>query len=254
LREQYSLDSMDPLLSERNASLNYQPYATTLVGAIEPCMTNRNLLHPTTPKRLSINVADDQLKRRIGSKTVLNAAFDELVRWCDAAVHTGWKMEVVNQGGGDFRFYKYLKKARPELAENIPFVSFHSHEEVFEYYKTVTVAASSRGHGMMILFGVQCATISLIMHEKVASFISDIGHPEWGVDMDPSRREARNSSGIADDLMRVLNYIDNNRALVHRQMLHAQANLMAVTANNMHRFDKDVEQRAKTLLAAPSSQ
>ena len=40
----------------------------------------------------------------------------------------------------------------------------------------------------MIPFGIHCATISLISHDKVQSFVNDIGRPEWGVEMTEDRR------------------------------------------------------------------
>jgi hypothetical protein len=247
LREQYSLGAMEPLLRKRNASLTYQPCATTLIGAIEPCMANRNLLHQVGPKVLSVNLADDKLSLRIGSVSQVTAVYDEVAHFCGAAMHKGWRVELVNQGGSDHKFPAYLKSAHPSLAERMPTISFTSHEHVFEYYKTVTVAASSRGHGVMVPFGLQCATISLITHEKVASFLNDIGHAEWGVEMNPNKRASQKASGIGEDLAKVLNYIDDNRELVHGQILQAQAKLMAITAANMQRFGQDVIQRAKGL-------
>jgi hypothetical protein len=39
-------------------------------------------------------------------------------------------------------------------------------ERIYEYYRRIAVAVSMRGHGVMIPFGIGCATISLISHDK----------------------------------------------------------------------------------------
>ena len=36
--------------------------------------------------------------------------------------------------------------------------------------------------------------------EKVATFVRDIGHPEWGVELTPGRRRSGSSDGIADEV------------------------------------------------------
>ena len=63
----------------------------------------------------------------------------------------------------------------------------------------------------MIPFGIHCATISLVSHDKVGAFIRDINHTEWGIDLAPKPRN-HVAAGIADEVWRVLNEIDRDRA------------------------------------------
>lgn len=105
-----------------------------------------------------------------------------------------------------------------------------------EYYRTrVTVAASMRGHGVMLPFGLRVATIGLVTHDKVQSFYNDIGHAEWAVEMTAAMR-ADGGAGVARELGGVLSHIDAHRRLVHEQIVSAQARLMEATAANMRAF------------------
>jgi len=62
------------------------------------------------------------------------------------------------------------------------------------YYRdNVTVAASMRGHGVMIPFGLHTPTISLVSHDKVLSFATDVGLADTAVEIAPSVR-ARSAS------------------------------------------------------------
>ena len=103
--------------------------------------------------------------------------------------------------------------------------------QVVDYYRSVTVAASSRGHGVMIPFGLHVATISLVTHEKVRAFARDVGHPEWAVELAPARR-LRGGPGLAEELTGVLDAIDANRSAVHAALVDAQRQLAAVAASS----------------------
>jgi len=246
LREQYSLDAMTPLIPLRNATITYQPCATTLLGAIQPCMTNRVLLHKDSPRRLSVNVAGDNLMSRLGVATY-TSVMREIAGFCERALANGWAVDLVHHLSMDAVFHRFLRQHFPNVAKHVATIQFTSHEHMLDYYGRVTVAISSRGHGVMVPFGLQAATISMIAHDKVASFIRDIGHREWGVEIDPTKRPGGNASGISEELWYALEHIHGNRALIHRQILEAQARLMAITAENMRRFASDMLPRARNL-------
>eukprot|EP00966_Prymnesium_polylepis_P248866 5753919-Prymnesium_polylepis.1 len=119
---------------------------------------------------------------------------------------------------------------------------------VYEFYRTVTVAASMRGHGVMIPFGIHCGTISLVSHDKVMGFLQDIGRPEWGVELTAGRRPNRSADGVSDELWRILDRIDRNREQTHREVLAAQKALLARTARNMLHFGESVLPRARNFV------
>jgi SAM-dependent methyltransferase len=162
---------------------------------------------------------------------------NELAEFCRRAHRAGWSIDLMFQDTNDKRFSEYLGNL--PTTEQFPFrvMKFGQSDRgarAINYYRNnVTVAASMRGHGIMIPFGLHVATISMLTHSKVKAFVEDIGHPEWGVEMTPSYRPGGTAHGIANELETVLTHIDANRRTVHAQIRAAQQRLMAVTARNM---------------------
>ena len=248
LRESYSVEAIrrrvGPELAPR---VRYQPCATTLVAAIQPCLGSTKLLDPAN-RLLSINYAADQPALRFGSAHDEIIVIEQLLLFAERAYRHGWQIHITDQSKKDNDDLIHLYGVR-RRALNLTFVytriSLPDIEDIVGYYRRVTVAASMRGHGVMIPFGLNTATISLVTHEKVGSFIKDIGRPEWGVECTLQQR-ADGGKGIADDLMRTLTRIDSQRELVHKQMREAQEYLMGVTAANMLAMGKQILQRVYT--------
>lgn len=101
------------------------------------------------------------------------------------------------------------------------------------------------------------AWISLRSHDKVRAFVLDIGRPEWGVELQHSRRPPLPDDGppnatvtqraVTDELTRLLRHIDFNRALVYSQIRHAQRALLGVTGGNLLLVARDMIQRSREL-------
>jgi polysaccharide pyruvyl transferase WcaK-like protein len=168
----------------------------------------------------------------------------QLSDFCQRALELGWEVHMVMQQGADDVLARYLRQTRPQFPLRI--VNFRSRAEVYTYYRNVTVAVSTRGHGVMVPFGLRVATLSLVTHDKVGAFLSDIGHSEWGVECTPAKRPDGIASGIADELLGKLEHIHAHRALIYDQIVRAQARLMAATARNMFLF-------GEAMLANPPS-
>lgn len=240
LRESYSLDALSHLFRGARAHVVYQPCSTTLVGAVQPCLAQQG----RPPGRvLSVNVARDRMTSRLGRRA--ESVLEELARWCEWAHAAGWTVHMTQQQGGDSALAKYMQRTRPGYP--VQRIDFRSRTDVYEYYRTVDVAVSMRGHGIMVPFGLRVPTISLVTHEKVAAFIDDIGHPEWGVEISPYRRPGATAEGIANELWQALEYIDANRAQVVREIVEAQAHLMAVTARNMLLYGESILRTKRAL-------
>ena len=244
LRESYSLSQIRAMTSKPDR-LTYQPCATALTGAMQPRLASRTLLEPES-KVLAINLASDRSALRAGTTDDEVLQAQEVLRFAQGAHRQGWTVHIVQQSLADNKALYERMQAEPSLAvphtKTLPKGS--KINEVFEYYgRNVTVAASMRGHGVMVPFGLHVATISLVTHEKVASFLSDIGHAEWGVEATISARQDR-GAGLADELLGVLGYIDRNRARVHAEIMAAQEKLMGVTARNMREFGRMVAAHA----------
>ena len=102
------------------------------------------------------------------------------------------------------------------------------------------------------------AWISLRSHDKVRAFVLDIGRPEWGVELQHSRRPplllghgpsnaTATQRAVTDELTRLLRHIDVNRALVYSQIRHAQRALLGVTGGNLLLVARDMIQRSREL-------
>ena len=100
----------------------------------------------------------------------------------------------------------------------------------------------------MIPFGIHCATISLVSHDKVEAFLEDIGHPEWGLELTARRRSNQTAAGLADEMWRILDRVDRNRAEVHAQIKAAQQKLLARTGRNLLHFGERMLPRAEALV------
>ena len=85
------------------------------------------------------------------------------------------------------------------------------------FYAGVDLAVGVRGHAQMIPFGLGVPIISLIAHDKLAWFLEDIGHADWGVDIamgDAGRNLiAAYSSAVSDLAGRRVQVADARRYL-----------------------------------------
>lgn len=262
LRESYSLSAV--AAQAPDLPLHYQSCATTLLATLQPCLASESLLRaPRTGAGgrgvLAVNLADDQLDLRLGPPADQEAVLAALEAWLAGAHAAGWTVHVVLQATSDRRLLRRLNRTRAFPFETITFnattrkgggdgpqPSQRDWLEVVDYYRGVTVAASSRGHGVMIPFGLHVATISLVTHEKVRAFARDVGHPEWAVELAPARRP-RGGPGLAEELTGVLDAINANRSAVHAALVDAQRRLAAVAAANALRWAPAVVRRQRDL-------
>ena len=262
LRESYSLSAV--AAQAPDLPLHYQSCATTLLATLQPCLASESLLR--TPRAgaggrgvLAVNLADDELGLRLGPPADQEAVLAALEAWLAGAHAAGWTVHVVLQATSDRRLLHRLQGTRAFPFETITFnantrrrrgdgpqPSQRDWLQVVDYYRSVTVAASSRGHGVMIPFGLHVATISLVTHEKVRAFARDVGHPEWAVELAPARR-LRGGPGLAEELTGVLDAIDANRSAVHAALVDAQRQLAAVAAANALRWAPAVVRRRRDL-------
>jgi tetratricopeptide (TPR) repeat protein len=56
-----------------------------------------------------------------------------------------------------------------------------SNDAIRDLYARARLVIGMRGHAGMIPFGCGTPILSLVSHPKLAYFLSDIGHPEWGL-------------------------------------------------------------------------
>ncbi|WP_062530785.1 polysaccharide pyruvyl transferase family protein [Demequina rhizosphaerae] len=83
-----------------------------------------------------------------------------------------------------------------------------------------TVVVGMRGHASMIPFGIGVPIVSLISHAKLRYFLEDIGHLEWGVEVDDER--------LGDRLTEVVGAILDDPARYRAEVADAQERLREV--------------------------
>jgi polysaccharide pyruvyl transferase WcaK-like protein len=100
-----------------------------------------------------------------------------------------------------------------------------SADKVIEYYRDLPITIGMRGHSQMVPFGVGNAIISLVSHDKLAWFLEDIQHPEWGIEI--------NKPGLEGSLKEKIQYVGGNLLRIRKEIELSQALLWSVTHNNL---------------------
>lgn len=252
LREGQSLREMVPWVEPTlyKEKLKYQPCATTLMALIKPELRNQHLLGDT--KVISVNPALDRLDSRLEGRT--KQVMEGVARGLRRAQNDGWKILLTEHQPGDTQplipfakkyglnygdIQKIYKGGPPKYGKKL-----------FDLYKNVTISMSMRGHGILIPFGMQAGTISLISHEKVASFVQDIGHEEWGIELTQSRRSNRPgdlADSLADEVYQKVQYYALNRQKIYAELLEAQKKIYRITEENMKVMRDAMVRRARVV-------
>lgn len=129
---------------------------------------------------LALNFAGDRLDMRFGDR--LEAELSKLALTIKKAEHQGWKIVVVSHKQIDRKIETYLDKAQVSyIAHDL---TFANHFEIMAFYSEVDLVIGMRGHSQMIPFGLRKPILSIISHNKMAYFLEDLKHMEWGVDID----------------------------------------------------------------------
>lgn len=185
LRNQGSIDAMRGYLTPANQEkLRFQPCMTTVAARIYPWLISDARREPL----IAVNAAFDREELRFGDD--VDAALRRFARGI-AALAERTPIAVYAHMQADERVCPYLVDA------GVPFELVRLYEmtavEVMRAYMRPSLAVGMRGHAQMVPFGVETPILSVITHEKLRYFLQDIGHTEWGVDM--------NAPDFADQLV-----------------------------------------------------
>lgn len=119
---------------------------------------------------------------------------------------------------------EYLQKA------NVPFEQVQlncamTEQEYLQYFSSPELVLAMRGHAQMIPFGCVTPTVSIISHDKLKWFLEDIGHEEWGVDVQDIQFEQK----LLDCCM----YMLKNRVIICGQIKESQERLWDIVMENL---------------------
>lgn len=175
LRNRGSIEALKEYLPEElHGRISFQPCPTTVLKRFYP-----NLPPREERPILAVNIAFDRHTLRFGKN-------EDKILWDIAEAllllqQQGWKIKLFTHTKED-RDAHYWFRAKGLVAEEVALWGVPP-AVVLEEYSKVSMAVGMRGHAQMIPFGLGCPILSLISHDKLRFFLEDIGHLEWGLDV-----------------------------------------------------------------------
>lgn len=202
--------------------LKLQSCPTTLAWQIYPQARAKAEAQDAKNSRvLAFNCAFDRTNCRFGAGE--RQILSDLARALKAIAADGWKLIVVSHKKIDRQIEPYLDEQGVSYAAVD--LTNASAAAVLDVYAEVDLAIGLRGHAQLIPFGLRRPILTVISHEKMKYFLEDLGHPEWGVDVE--------EPGFAEALIeKVRQFGLGQRAETRRHVDQAQARLWEQTLNN----------------------
>lgn len=222
LRNSGSIRSVQAHLpAELRDKIVYQPCMTTVLKHFYPAA---RLDRVQCGNDIAVNLAFDRRQRRFGKNEANILA--EIAGALRHAVTKGYRLHAAVHAWDDDPMIEFFRRERiPVLIRRL---NLDSAEEIVRFYSSMPLTIGMRGHAQMIPFGCGNAIFSIISHEKMRYFLEDIGHPEWGADVDdPHMRE------------RIIAYLDDyalNRNAIVSSIAESQSELWAITRGNLDRI------------------
>jgi polysaccharide pyruvyl transferase WcaK-like protein len=219
LRNQGSIANLKSYLPEHLwQKLVFQPCPTTILKYMDKRIElNRSLKRC----RIGLNLAFDRHNLRFRGREF--EILDDIAKAMKWAQQNNWKIDLISHMPLDATVAPWLIRHGVVYEEvNLFGVSA---DKVIEYYRDLPITIGMRGHSQMVPFGVGNAIISLVSHDKLAWFLEDIQHPEWGIEI--------NKPGLEGSLKEKIQYVGGNLLRIRKEIELSQALLWSVTHNNL---------------------
>jgi hypothetical protein len=218
LRNTGSIDAVSSYLpASLHSRLRYQPCPTTILAHLDPTLVRRPV---TDEVVVGVNLAFDRAALRYGQdpRELLGSVGDGL--------------RMLEQQGARIRFLAQCPEDERaiECLGPLPTMDVRrlyglAPREVIAEYVAPSIVIGTRGHSQMIPFGVRRPILSLITHDKLAFFLDDIGHPEWGIESTTEHLGSALAERVVDLLART--------AEIEREIVAAQDGLWRTTVDNV---------------------
>lgn len=210
---------------ELASKLELQPCPTTVLHHIRPELrTNVDAHREANKKLLRFNVAFDRPEMRFGQNQP--AKLDLLAKAMLHADQTGWEIHVTCHKTLDLQILPYLDAAGVSYV--VDDLTDANPQEILEAYCESDLTVGLRGHAQMIPFGLRTPIISVISHDKMAWFLDDLGHPEWGVEI--------GDVDLVDQLCTRIDDVGSNRDQYQQQLAEAETKLWDLTRANLNKI------------------
>ena len=213
IRNHGSIEKLKTYLrKDLHQKLVFQPCMTTLTSLLYPDISNYNIKEDF----IAINCAFDRKSLRSASDAYL-----ESIARVAKELSKITRIKIYSHLKSDLEILSYLDRERVKY-EVIELVNVR---DILREYSKPRVVIGMRGHAQMIPFGCLTPIVSIISHDKMQWFLDDIGHPDWGADVEDSDFE---NILLVQSKLAYENYLDRIECIKE-----AQKHLWQVTANNL---------------------
>ena len=195
----------------------YHPCATTVLSKLYELPECKSVQHPF----IALNCAFDRAQMRYGDK--MDAVMIQIAHVCKK-LSENYKIKCYIHCPPDELVCPYLEQ------ENVSFEKVYLNKEMTEneylrYFTEPELVLAIRGHAQMIPFGCKTPTVSMISHDKLAWFLEDIGHSEWGVEV--------LDNDFEEKLLYISEYMLENREQICNEIEDAQERLWNIMTENL---------------------
>jgi polysaccharide pyruvyl transferase WcaK-like protein len=206
-----------------HGKVKYQPCPTTLLRYLYPQYIDEpNSLNDPETRVIALNIPFDRRHLRFGERQEeILTATARVMRWAN---QRGYQVSVMEHTPHDANIVPWLLREGVQFHEIALFNK--TLREALDAYSKVPLTIGMRGHSQLIPFGVGNAIISLVSHDKLWYFLDDIGHSQWGVDVQ--------SPDLEEQLVAKIEFVQSNYDLIRSQITDAQKVLWDTTVGNVN--------------------
>ncbi|MFD7561772.1 polysaccharide pyruvyl transferase family protein [Streptomyces tendae] len=195
LRNHGSIERVRELLPDSlRDRVRYQPCPTTVARHLVPGWTDPAERSDT----VLVNCAYDRAGLRFGHD------YGHFLAQLAAALRTLRDRADVRYAAHMPADERFVHDLRREHGIALPVEQLYAmpNDAIRDLYRRARLVIGMRGHAGMIPFGCGTPILSLVSHPKLAYFLTDVGHPEWGLSVHDRRlgpRLAERASALLDD-------------------------------------------------------
>jgi len=223
LRNRGSMRQLQTYLdSSLHGKVKYQPCPTTLLRYLYPqYLDEGDDLGDISPRALALNIPFDRRHLRFGEREEeILTVIARVMKWAN---QRGYEVNVMEHTPHDADILPWLLCAGVEFREIALFNK--TAREALDVYSRTPLTIGMRGHSQLIPFGMGNAIISLVSHDKLWYFLDDIGHNQWGVDVQ--------SPDLEEQLVAKIEFVQGRLDLIRSQIIDAQKVLWDITVRNV---------------------
>lgn len=193
VREKASIPALEPYIGNLIDRVWWQPCPASLLGKLGHERVGKGSYTVFAPAMDRLELRGD-IKRII---PVLNKIPD---------------LKIALHIKPDREFMKYFEGDYVDLSSKPV-------KDIISFYQEARQVIGMRSHSLLIPFGMGISVIPLISHDKIANWLLDIVHPEWGVELAEAEKveEKLNSEQVDLNMRDILwNLTLNNVAEIKR--------------------------------------